>query len=317
MRLFIGGVPGGSGAMWHLIPPSFSPPPGRTPPAPSCSQPCRSCCAWRGGPRGGCPCWTQWGHCSCGTPLPWRRPPAPGAWGQPWGGFAVCTAPAFLSWYGGGGGGPLWSSFVGSFWCRLGILRVVWGHWESLWGHLGLSFGILRCHLGIVWGLFCAIWGLIWVTLGPLGQFWDHLGHLGAVWGNHLGLFLCNLFHFGAIWVPSGSLVPVVSILGPCSLFFWHLLHLGLSPPAVLAVRCPAPPAGTGGAAPVRTVGPLPAAAARVPPAPRRECPQRPPRVHTASPCCVRHASLWVDLMALYAHRVAWVDLVAPRAQRG
>lgn len=233
------------------------------------------------------------------------------------GGFRCVHGPRFPQLVRGGGGGPLWSSFVGSFWCRLGILRVVWGHWESLWGHLGLSFGILRCHLGIVWGLFCAIWGLIWVTLGPLGQFWDHLGHLGAVWGDHLGLFLCNLFHFGAIWVPSGSLVPVVSILGPCSLFFWHLLHLGLSPPAVLAVRCPAPPAGTGGAAPVRTVGPLPAAAARVPPAPRRECPQRPPRVHTASPCCVRHASLWVDLMALYAHRVAWVDLVAPRAQRG
>lgn len=148
------------------------------------------------------------------------------------GGFRCVHGPRFPQLVrGGGGGGPLWSSFVGSFWCRLGILRVVWGHWGSLWGHLGLSFGILRCHLGIVWGLFCAIWGLIWVTLGPLGQFWDHLGHLGAVWGDHLGLFLCNLFHFGAIWVPSGSLVPVGVHFGAVPPFFLAFAPPGAVPP--------------------------------------------------------------------------------------
>lgn len=181
---------------------------------------------------------------------------------------------------------------------------VFWDPSVSSWDHLGS----VLCYLGADLGHF----GAIRAILGPPGPPWgDHLGGSFGVISVQFVPFWGHLGSFGFAcprWCPFWGRAPF--FFGICSTW-------GCPPPAVLAVRCPAPPAGTGGAAPVRTVGPLPAAAARVPPAPRRECPQCPPRVHTASPCCVRHVSLWVDLMALYAHRVAWVDLVAPRAQRG
>lgn len=191
LGLFLGGVPGGSGALWHFVPPSS--PPGRTPPAPSCSQPCRSCCAWQGRLQGGCPCWTQWEPCSCGTPLPWRQLPVPEAWGRPWGGFAVCTAPAFPSWYGVKGAGHFGAPLV-----SFGVV----------WGTFGLVFGILRCHLGVIWGVLCY-----------LGTDLGHWGHLGAVWGS-FGVISVRFDQFWGrlgLWV---HLTLLVCILGLCSPLF-------------------------------------------------------------------------------------------------